>query len=68
MNIYELRPPDSLSLSVCTLFLLDLPVFTEDIYFKPTSGVHQTCGSMLTLRRGLHDICEVEEEECIVSL
>lgn len=39
----------------------------EDIYFRTTSGINQSA-DLCEPYAGVTDICEVEEEECIVSL
>lgn len=69
MNIYELSPlEDPLSLSFCWSYLFFFFFFTKDIYFEPTSGVHHKSADLCEPYAGVNDICEVEEEECIVSL
>lgn len=68
MNIYELSParhcPSSFHLLLSDgwnyLFL------RKDIYFR-TSGISQGA-DLCEPYAGVTDVCEVEEEECIVSL
>lgn len=69
MNIYELSPvrpsPSSSPLLISDgwnyLFL------RKDIYFRTTSGINQSA-DLCEPYAEVTDICEVEEEECIVSL
>lgn len=69
VNIYELSPLRHCSLFF-PLFLSDGWTYLfqrEDIYFRTTSGINQSA-DLCEPYAGVTDICEVEEEECIVSL
>ena len=74
VNIYELSPPEDFRHPSVSLSVLDLPLlfiylgylfffFQADIWSE-TSQTADLCQPYV----GVNDICEVEEEECIVSL